>query len=484
MARESQVQGLQIALIVFVLFTLGLGVSTFLVYGKYNDSLVKAKTNLDQANEMQKTAASLQDEVNELKRMVGVAQTVKLDAVQQQFSTDMKTYAGSIAQDKQYYRPAMEALYNELKSRNTDLVAAKASIEEWKTKYEGREATKDAQIKTHQQAVTQASDDLQKQTEEYKQARDRLTKDQQEIASQLAQARKDSEVAVSTIKTQIDETIKEKNKIATRLKEVKTQVNALTRDNPDVADGEIRWVNQRENTVWIDRGRADGLQRQATFSVYAGDTTDLAKTGKKGSIEVSSVLGEHLAQARITDDKLDDPIVPGDKIFTPVWRPGEHRHFAMAGRMDVDNDGRDQRKLVRDLITSSGGVIDAESDDKGSKVLGELTPSTRYLVLGSPPDAKSSKEVLAAYSKLIGDADKLAIEKISVAELLNRMGWRSPAKVVSYGAGGNAGRLPAEAAAGPQNTSSGSNAYSGAPPSATSGGAGSGSNRGMYYRFP
>jgi hypothetical protein len=483
MARESQIQGLQIALIVFVLFTLALGVSTFLVYGSYKDALVKAKTNLDQANEMQKNATALQDEANELKRMIGVAPTVKLDGVQQQFSTDMKTYASSIAQDKQYYRPAIEALSSELKARNGDLVTAKAAIEEWKTKYEGREATKDAQIKTQQQAVTQASDDLQKQTDEYKQSRERLTKDEKDIADQLAQSRKDSEVAVTTIKTQIDDTIKEKNKIAARLKEVKTQVNALTRDNPDVADGEIRWVDQRNNTVWIDRGRADGLQRQATFSVYAGETTDLAKTGKKGSIEVSSVLGDHLAQARITDDKLNDPILPGDKIFTPVWRPGEHRHFAMAGRMEVDNDGRDQRKLVRDLITSNGGVIDAEIDEKGNKVLGELTPSTRYLVLGTPPDAKSSKEGLAAYSKLIGDADKLNIEKISVAELLNRMGWRSPAKVVSYGVGGNAGRLPAEAS-GPQHVSGGSDAYSGAAPSGTSGGSGGGSNRGAYFRFP
>ena len=217
MARESQIQGLQIALIVFVLFTLALGVSTFLVYGSYKDALVKAKTNLDQANEMQKNATALQDEANELKRMIGVAPTVKLDGVQQQFSTDMKTYASSIAQDKQYYRPAIEALSSELKARNGDLVTAKAAIEEWKTKYEGREATKDAQIKTQQQAVTQASDDLQKQTDEYKQSRERLTKDEKDIADQLAQSRKDSEVAVTTIKTQIDDTIKEKNKIAARL---------------------------------------------------------------------------------------------------------------------------------------------------------------------------------------------------------------------------------------------------------------------------
>jgi hypothetical protein len=151
----------------------------------------------------------------------------------------------------------------------------------------------------------------------------------------------------------------------------------------------------------------------------------------------------------------------------------------MAGQMDIDNDARDQRQLVRDLITMNGGVIDAEISEKGGKVIGELTPTTRYLVLGTAPDAKSSKEALAAYSKLIGDADKLNVEKISVAELLNRMGWKSPAKVLSYGLGGNADKVQATAG-GQHNVSGGTTTYGGPQPSGGTGGG----NRGLYFRGP
>jgi hypothetical protein len=455
--------------------------------------LVKAKTNLDQANDAQKNAAALQDEVNNLKRMIGVAQTVKAEAVDQQFSTDMKTYASSIPQDKQYYRPAIEALYNELKARNGDLVAAKASIEDWKTKYEGREATKDAQIKTHQQAAAQASDDLQKQTDEYKQSRDRLKTDEDEIAGKLAQAVKDKDLAVTDADTKVQKADKEVKKLSGDFRTVKEKLNVALRDNPDVACGEVRWVDQRDNTVWIDRGRADGLQVHATFSVYAPDATDLAKVGKKASIEVSSIVGGHLAQARITDDKMNDPILPGDKIFTPVWRPGEHRHFAMAGRMDVDKFATDQHKLVSDLITSSGGVIDGYFDEKSKKIVDEkgnetpnlMSSSTRYLVLGTPPNEKSSQKERDLFSKIVGKADELNIEKISVGDLLNRMGWRSPAQVINYGLGGsgNASKVTAESS-GPQPVSGGSNAYSGSQPASTSAGSTGGGNRGMYYRFP
>jgi hypothetical protein len=192
--------------------------------------------------------------------------------------------------------------------------------------------------------------------------------------------------------------------------------------------------------VYIDRGRGDGLRRQATFSVYAGETTDLSKTGKKGSIEVIQIVGDHLAEARITEDRISDPLLPGDKIYTPVWRPGEQRHFAMAGVMDVDGDGRDNRKLVRDLITMNGGVIDAELNEHDKQV-GAITSATRYLVEGGPPDPRINPDGHKNYSAMIDEAKKLDVEKISLAELLNRMGWKSPSQVIRFGVGGNSGTI-------------------------------------------
>ena len=120
--------------------------------------------------------------------------------------------------------------------------------------------------------------------------------------------------------------------------------------------------------MWIDRGWADGLDRQVTFSVYSGDTTDLAKAAKKASIEVTKVTDEHMAMARILDDKSTDPIVQGDKLFTPAWAPGEQKHFALVGFLDLSGEGRDDHQGVKNLILLHHGVIDCDVDAKGKRI--------------------------------------------------------------------------------------------------------------------
>ena len=41
----------------------------------------------------------------------------------------------------------------------------------------------------------------------------------------------------------------------------------------------------------------------------------------------------------------------GDKVFTPLWSPGQQNHFALTGIMNLDGDGRNQLSVVRGLIT-------------------------------------------------------------------------------------------------------------------------------------
>ena len=81
----------------------------------------------------------------------------------------------------------------------------------------------------------------------------------------------------------------------------------------DVADGRVSWVNQN-GTVWINLGAADSLRRQMTFTVYDADQHDAAKAEKKGSLEVTRILGDHMAEARITEDDPKNPIITGDQV--------------------------------------------------------------------------------------------------------------------------------------------------------------------------
>ena len=209
----------------------------------------------------------------------------------------------------------------------------------------------------------------------------------------------------------------------------------MTAQKFEIPSGEVRWVDQRTGTAWINLGRADSLQRQLTFGVYPADITDMTTGGKKAAIEVTQVLGDHLAEAHVFDDKLVDPIMPGDKIYTPVWLPGEKRHFALAGFLDPNGEGKSDVQAVKDIITINGGVVDCYLDDKGKKV-GDMTVNTRYLVLGEAPTEKS-QTAIAGLTKMLTEAERLGVQKIQLNDLLQRMGWKNRTPIVRYGRGAN-----------------------------------------------
>ena len=119
------------------------------------------------------------------------------------------------------------------------------------------------------------------------------------------------------------------------------------KDEPEsfeVADGRISYVNQN-GTVWINLGTGDSLRRQVTFSVFDSDLHDASKSKKKGSIEVTRVLGDHMAEARITSDDPTNPILTGDKIYSQIWHRGKKLHFALTGLVDFDGDGKSDLEL-------------------------------------------------------------------------------------------------------------------------------------------
>jgi hypothetical protein len=219
------------------------------------------------------------------------------------------------------------------------------------------------------------------------------------------------------------------------------QMTEKLRDKEQFADlprGKITWVDQRGRMVWLNVGTADGLRRQITFKVLAADETNLAEGKKKGSVEVTRLLDAHLAEARILDDDLSDPIMPGDQIFSKVWIPGRVEHFALAGFMDIDGDHESDRKRVRNLILVNNGVIDAEVGDDGKRI-GEMTFNTRYLILGTRPTDKSASAELKSYSDILREAGELGIQKISLEQFLDNVGYQPEHQTVSLDATAQSG---------------------------------------------
>ena len=153
----------------------------------------------------------------------------------------------------------------------------------------------------------------------------------------------------------------------------------------------------------------------------------MAKAAQKARIEVTEVGGPHRAMARILEDKNTDPIVPGDKIATPLWSPGQQKHFALVGFLDLAGNGKDDHEGVKNLVKLNHGVIDGDTDAKG-KFVGQLTVNTTWLIVGDPPAQSASPEAMKSYTDTINEAKRQGVRTISLADLKEQMGYRSPAE--------------------------------------------------------
>ena len=137
--------------------------------------------------------------------------------------------------------------------------------------------------------------------------------------------------------------------------------------------------------MWINLGAADGLRRQTSFSVFDADDSNPLEAKQQGQDRGHPADRRHLAEARIVEDDLSNPMMPGDQIFSPTWEPGRPSTSPWPASWTSTATARATASAIRDLIALNGGVIDAEVDDDGKKT-GEMSINTKYLVLGTEPD--------------------------------------------------------------------------------------------------
>jgi hypothetical protein len=455
MARENQ--GLQIALIIFVMLTIVLGVTTYLCYRNYDDA-AKAKALAEATAGKNDNQAKVNEEhATELKKLIGVAATESVDSIKEIQKKDMEKYGAAYPEEDRFYRRMLEKMQRTIDEKNAELREVQDRIPKLQDEHKARDEEKDEQLKQFQASREKAANDLASEQAKYENERARSLRDQTKLQSDLQAERKKGAEMVAKIESKFQET--EKNRL--KLVEVAgRQGEKIERYESGIlsgaANGEVTWVNQRNATVWINLGRADGLLRQVTFSVYPADVTDMkAKGARKAKIEVTQILGNHLAEARVTEDEIGRPILPSDKIYTPLWSPGERRHFALAGLIDVDGDGRSDLETVKNLIAINGGVVDCFINDAG-KQEGEITVNTNCLVLGdAPTDKEGDARQIASFTKLLRDADQLRLQKVQLSDLLQQMGWKNMSPVVRYGRGSNPKDFRAQPPAGVPKKSSG-----------------------------
>jgi hypothetical protein len=450
---SSENQGLQIALIIFVMLTILLSVTTFMFFREYEEAAAKSKADAENATKANQSLRETITEMETLRKFIGVGDAAKLDEVRTAFDEDMKKYANTAPDESKFYRPALEFNATSLAQKTTELIAARDTIQQEKDAREKVEKAKQEQVAAAEENARKAEADLAAAKKQFEDDRKKMLDDMADLQRQLKEKNDAFTELADTSKKQLDEVTAERSKLA-RFNEMleKKNENLDPTSGFEVPDGKIVAVDQRSRTAYINVGSADGLKPQTLFSVVAGDEQVGRDQKTKGRLEVTEVLGAHFSECRITDDRIVDPLVEGDKIYTPLWQPGRSEGFAIIGFIDVNNDGVDDRPMVRDLIRLNGGRIDTEDTDDG-KQIGALKLSTRYLILGEPPE--DSEVAKKAYTKLQGDARAMGVRDLSVNKFLDQVGWKDQKRTINFGRSGNANQVPADAPDGGRQPSTG-----------------------------
>jgi len=468
MAANRENQGLQIALILFVMVTVALAVTTYVCYKGWVETAQKAygPDRMDDSvggleGELADAKAAMRkvmDDNIKLKSMMGHVAEEKVEDIETTYSNDMLQFGADFPEENRNYRTLPEYLVAAIRDRNAQV--ADATLREKQLiaeKEKVREEEHALVVKALEGQKAHAAD-LAQERSKFNTERTRVVTQLGGVAKNLDDVRKE----VASVKEDKDKEIEalasQLNKSDQLRKALVEKVQGAESEKFDSFDGKITWVNQKTGMVWINIGSSDALRPQTSFSVYDKGETNLQAAQPKGSIEVTRILDSRLAEARIVDDQLANPLLPGDQIASPVWQPGRKLRFAIAGFIDIDGDDKSDRVQLKNLITSHGGVIDAEVDEDGRRT-GKMTINTRYLVLGERPTEKTSDAGIRSFSQIQDEASTMGIEKLSVDKLLEMMGWEGNVKTTRLGRFANSEDFPAEADSGVNRRSTGNTAF-------------------------
>lgn len=250
-----------------------------------------------------------------------------------------------------------------------------------------------------------------------------------------------------------DDTSRQLGKLKKELQDSVVQLDQLRKklSPPDIVElekpkGKVVNVDRGGEIVYIDLGSADNVKPQLTFSIYTAGA-NLRGAQRKGALEVTNVLGPHLSKARVTEltDANLQPVVRGDLLYNAAWNPTMRQHVAIAGLIDLTGDANDDTPAFIRGLERLGIVVDSYIDLKDLKVKGPgLNMQTQYLIVGDEPKfnelgvlnqsdvyTQRKVELNARMSEMQQEAKRLGISIIPYRRFLTLTGYPTPRLLTS-----------------------------------------------------
>lgn len=443
------------SLIIFVMLFI---ITTVVAYMKMNEARELRVQLTDAKDDQQKQkneALNSTKEVNALKSKIGYADSevgvqdpTQPETVLHKMNEDIKNY--SLTTPENYtiaLREVREALqtardnYSKEQATTRQLNETIATLKDsYDDKVRTAEAERAAAVQARMDAEKEHSQALAAKQQEY----DDLNSEHQKLKVAMRNAQDAHEEAIAQKEDRISDLVSINNILQDRIK------NA-TRTSFERPDGLVRWVDNSTHMVWINLGSADNLTKRTSFSVYRqgnrGVGVDSKATAKgpedmKGAIEVTKILGPHMAEARIIDEDYYNPIAEGDPVYTPIWSPNQKESFAFVGKIDLDDDGRSDRELLHDLLASANANVQIEVDDEGNRTGGKINERTKFLVVGELPsleeladeeDKDQAMKVLEEHKALKDEARLQGVRVVTLNDFLAFIGYTPRQRVFRPG---------------------------------------------------
>lgn len=423
-AASNKPTAVHFSLIFFVMLSIILGVATYQYHALATDEQEKSLKEGKEKTAVTKSWQDARDEISKLSELIGIQGG---NAYNQANPSDPATVFGG-AKER-----IVKAAKSNAKATLLDTVdALSRQLETVTADRDGQEAIKAtfekqlADLKNKQQNELTGFRNAKSEAE--KSLREALAGVNEKIAikdKSIAQLQASLRNTQNDLDKEREAREDERKKLSQQLKDrdaklvlLRNRLNELEQTNFEVADGDVRKVDSQNRLVWISLGSADALQEQMTFSVYARESDKLGRGPEniKGKIQVTKIVENHLAEARILEESPLNPIVPLDVIHTPAWSPGRREHFAFVGYVDLDLNGgpfdlarfKENLKRFKEVVAVRGGSVDLEINAEGDRV---ITPPN-----GEPRKAEEGEVVNEGHKFLvIGELPNL-LDKSNAAE--------------------------------------------------------------------
>ncbi|MFN0052446.1 MAG: hypothetical protein ACKV0T_09650 [Planctomycetales bacterium] len=454
MASSSKPTGVHYALVFFVLAWI-VCLTGWIIVGRGTAELRTQATNA--TKKATDTDASLKkslDEIDRIKKKLGSLHPEVGDD-----DTNANTVVGEMANlIKLHGQGVASPTYNETLVKMAEALA------------NARRAQDALQVQlTNELALfQQKTNELNEQLKNEKQAREladkgkidadslhaeELAKKEQDIADQrraldeLNQEYAEYKEAAEKLQKQLTQRVAN---LLSKNRQLGDELEQATRISFEIEDGKIVSIDAVAKRVTINLGEIDGLRPRTGFSVYRKKNAGVGRGARQGStgpedikaaIEVTKILGPHLAEARILDEDIYNPIGKGDPIYSPIWSPGRGESISIVGTIDLDGDGRGDPDLLHEQVAATGAIIDNYVDEKGELFVNGksadkpvLTEKTKFLVKGHIPDLGESgdpdeqaaiRRILDFQKEMNEQARERGIRVISLSDFLSFMGYKT-----------------------------------------------------------